>query len=332
MDKGCIQPVGPIELPHDMGLTKTPPVGPASPSELLSVGKVAKETGISPDTLRIWERRYGCPVPYRLPSGHRRYSIGQTQWLRLVSEALARGMRPSKVLPLEPEELERVLQRDGPQVLDEETSEYMLLLKRFETEELIHRLLLRVGREAPLEFLEGCLSPLLLHVGAEWAAGRLEVRHEHVCSQAVATVLTRARTNSRGVDQRGRALRLVLSTLPDDEHELGLHMVAYLAETKGINIQMLGCDIPSSEIVAAVREWDAHALAISVSMPRGGIQADQQLSRIADELPAGCELVAGGAGTRSGRRSPRGVRLLVSLVEFNRWLEGWIARASRRVS
>ena len=39
---------------------------------------VVQETGLKPDTLRAWERRYGLPVPQRTDSGHRLYSL---KWL-----------------------------------------------------------------------------------------------------------------------------------------------------------------------------------------------------------------------------------------------------------
>jgi MerR family transcriptional regulator, light-induced transcriptional regulator len=38
--------------------------------------------GVSPSTLRSWERRYGFPVPNRTPGGHRQYPIGQIEALR----------------------------------------------------------------------------------------------------------------------------------------------------------------------------------------------------------------------------------------------------------
>ena len=315
-----------------MGLSKLPPTDPSRPSELLSVGKVARETGISPDTLRIWERRYGAPVPLRLPSGHRRYSVGQAQWLRMVAEGLARGLRPSKVLPLEPDELERMLQPDEPTPLDPEIAQLVRLLRDFDTEEIVHRLLMRAKSFGPLEFLEGTITPLLLHVGTEWAAGRLEVRHEHVCSQVVGTVLQRLRSTLTPMSVAGRNLHMLATTLPDDQHELGLHMIAYLAESYGVRVKILGSDIPISEVVSAARESTVDAVGVSVSMSRGGIEADQLLSQLAQQLPEHVEFVAGGAGTRSGRRAPRGVRLLGDLAEFRRWVEGWIARSSRRVS
>lgn len=315
-----------------MGATKEPPTSAATPSELLSVGKVARETGISPDTLRIWERRYGAPVPLRLPSGHRRYSVGQAQWLRLVAEGLARGLRPSKVLPLQPDELEQLLKPENSGPVDPEIQELVRLLRDFQTEEMLHLLLLRAGRERPIDFLEGCISPLLTHVGTEWAAGRLEVRHEHTCSQVVSTTLQRLRANLKPSDLRGRSLTLLVATLPDDLHELGLHMVAYLAQSFGVNVKILGADVPLQEVVHAAAESDADAVGISVSMPRGGIEADQLLMRLSEQLPERVELVAGGAGTRSGRRAPKGVRLVASLKDFRRWIEGWIARSPRKVS
>ncbi|MCA9937221.1 MAG: MerR family DNA-binding transcriptional regulator, partial [Anaerolineales bacterium] len=35
---------------------------------------VVQETGLKPDTLRAWERRYGVPSPERTAGGHRLYS------------------------------------------------------------------------------------------------------------------------------------------------------------------------------------------------------------------------------------------------------------------
>lgn len=45
---------------------------------------VIHETGVKPDTLRAWERRYGLPNPERTTGGHRLYSqrdIDTVHWL-----------------------------------------------------------------------------------------------------------------------------------------------------------------------------------------------------------------------------------------------------------
>ena len=62
--------------------------------------------GISPNTLRSWERRYGFPQPHRSAGGHRQYSLGEIEALRLtlaethnvssaISLARERGEGPS---------------------------------------------------------------------------------------------------------------------------------------------------------------------------------------------------------------------------------------------
>ena len=67
--------------------------------------------GISPNTLRSWERRYGFPKPHRSAGGHRQYSLGEVEALRLtlaethnvssaISLARERGQGPSTSLRL----------------------------------------------------------------------------------------------------------------------------------------------------------------------------------------------------------------------------------------
>jgi DNA-binding transcriptional MerR regulator len=50
----------------------------------LSIGEVARRTGIPVATLRMWEARYGFPVPHRRGSGHRRYTDRDCVLLREV--------------------------------------------------------------------------------------------------------------------------------------------------------------------------------------------------------------------------------------------------------
>ena len=50
---------------------------------------VVQETGLTPDTLRAWERRYGMPRPERTEGGHRLYSqyeIDMLKWLIVRQE------------------------------------------------------------------------------------------------------------------------------------------------------------------------------------------------------------------------------------------------------
>ena len=59
-----------------------------------TIASVEKETGLSKDTLRMWERRYGFPAPGRDPAGDRLYPAGQVERLRLIKRLIDQGHRP----------------------------------------------------------------------------------------------------------------------------------------------------------------------------------------------------------------------------------------------
>ena len=58
----------------------------------LSIQKAAPENGLSPDTLRYYERIGVLPGVARSPSGHRRYAEGDIGWIKLVQCLRATGM------------------------------------------------------------------------------------------------------------------------------------------------------------------------------------------------------------------------------------------------
>lgn len=56
----------------------------------LPIREVAEQTGLAAGTIRMWEQRYGFPVPERTPAGYRLYSDEDVEALRRVVE-LRRG-------------------------------------------------------------------------------------------------------------------------------------------------------------------------------------------------------------------------------------------------
>ena len=57
----------------------------------LEIGAVARELGVSPSTLRTWERRYRSVVPHRGDRGQRLYDPEQITVLRRVLAQVRRG-------------------------------------------------------------------------------------------------------------------------------------------------------------------------------------------------------------------------------------------------
>ncbi len=58
----------------------------------LAIKDVAEQTGLAAGTIRMWETRYGFPIPQRTASGYRRYSRDDVEALRRVLALRHRGL------------------------------------------------------------------------------------------------------------------------------------------------------------------------------------------------------------------------------------------------
>jgi len=287
-------------------------------AELISIGDLARETGIGIDTLRVWERRYGRPRPVRLPSGHRRYTPEHVRWARRVAEALKTGLKASKAVKATEEELNGLLGRAGSPAAVEDLGSLFALVRDYRDEELLARLWEDWRRLGPEDFLVRRLDPLIVAVGRGWAAGDLDVRHEHFLTEVVEHFLRTARL---AITEELRGPGLLLATLAGEEHGLGLQMAALVCARHGVRARILGTSVPSVELVRAAAETGAEALGISVSLATGGVDTDRALARLREALPAGVGLVVGGAGARGARRGPRGIAYVADLTEFGAWID-----------
>lgn len=59
----------------------------------LSIGELARRTGIGVGNLRMWEARHGFPRAVRLPSGHRRYHEAAVEAIQQVQRRRESGVR-----------------------------------------------------------------------------------------------------------------------------------------------------------------------------------------------------------------------------------------------
>ena len=70
-----------------------------------NIAAVERDTGLSKDVLRVWERRYGFPVPDRDVNGERLYPADQVERLRLIKRLMDQGHRPGKLIAAPADEL-----------------------------------------------------------------------------------------------------------------------------------------------------------------------------------------------------------------------------------
>jgi hypothetical protein len=83
------------------------------PRPLYAIGTVARLTGLKPDTLRVWERRYGLGASHKSPSGRRQYTQADLEHLQLVAELVKTGTRIGEIASAGRKTLEIMLRRNG---------------------------------------------------------------------------------------------------------------------------------------------------------------------------------------------------------------------------
>ncbi len=274
----------------------------------------ARLTGVSPDLLRAWERRYGLVTPVRTPGGTRRYRASDLERLRLVKAAVDAGYRISEVAQLGLEELERRAAR--PPVREPGPVEATLAaLVRLDANEAERIASLQLAALGPVRFSREFAFPLLDELGAGWARADLCIASEHLGTALVRSLLGSA-LRSTLVSQVGP--RIVFGTPPGERHEIGLLAAAVAAVGAGANVTYLGPDLPVRELLQAVATVEASALVLGlVALPPE--EAEGVVREARDGLPAGAELWLGG-GTAAALPKLAGVRCLDSLDAVERYV------------
>jgi DNA-binding transcriptional MerR regulator/methylmalonyl-CoA mutase cobalamin-binding subunit len=269
-------------------------------SNMLTIAQVERETGLSKDVLRVWERRYGFPAPTRSNSGERVYDLGQIERLRVIKRLIDRGFRPGKLFSLTVEELqalaliqpaaqdEQELPLPFRQILDEVLSDDNRGLRQ-----AMSQLLAKQGLQ---QFVLDTVPQLNERVGDLWASGKLGIHQEHLYSEELSRLL---RTAIGSLPTTGRRPRVLLTTLPGEEHGLGLLMVEGVLAPEGVHCLSLGVQTPMEDIVLAVAGHAVDVLVLSFSAafpPRHGLAA---LKLLRSRLPDRVEIWAGGSMTRA---------------------------------
>lgn len=265
---------------------------------MLTIAQVERETGLSKDVLRVWERRYGFPAPQRTEGGDRLYDIEQVGRLRLIKRLIDQGFRPGRLLSLSAEDLEALGRNPLPPKMPPASGIQQVLERLAADDNLGLRLVLTqlLARQGLHHFVRE-MAPLLNDaVGDGWASGRLGVYQEHLYTEEFSRLLRAAIGSLPAV---AAPPRILLTTLSGEAHGLGLLMAESLLTAEGAQCISLGLQTPMEDIFKAVPRYRIQILALSFSVvfpSRTGLSA---LRLLRTRLPADVEIWAGGSMTRA---------------------------------
>lgn len=251
---------------------------------------VVRETGLKPDTLRAWERRYGLPTPDRSGGGHRLYSERDIQVLKWLVARQQAGLSISRAA-----ELWHRLSEQGqdPAVMPEYAAARMAPRTRVLMAGQALEELRRAWLEACLAFDEtaseaaltqslaqfpvesiglGLLIPALAEIGERWYRGEVTPHQEHFASE-----LAQRRVESLlgATPNPVRTERILVTCPPHEQHSFVPLLLTLLLRRRGWAVTYLGANAPHAQF----------AQTLDSVRPRVCVMAAQTLHAASQMLP-----------------------------------------------
>jgi DNA-binding transcriptional MerR regulator len=265
------------------------------PESLLRIGELARRSGVSPDLLRAWERRYGLLEPVRTESGYRLYSGADEQRVAAMRAHLADGLSAAEAARLARENA-------GGTPAAEPAAELWAALDAFDdagAQSAFDRLVARLSFET---IAQVAILPYLQALGDRWREGDASVAQEHFAS---AVLRGRLLGLARGWD-RGLGPRALLACPPGERHDLGLVIFGLALRERGWRITYLGPDTPIETLAAAAETLQPEAVILCALTPEHFEAARAPIAALARRW----RVLVGGAGAGADFARATGTQLL----------------------
>jgi DNA-binding transcriptional MerR regulator len=251
---------------------------------------VVQETGVKPDTLRVWERRYGLPEPDRTPGGHRLYSERDIAIIKWLTDRKAEGMSISRAVALwrsHEEEGGDPLQLSAPAPavatptpapalptgagIAELRHEWVAACLNFDeqrAEQIATQAFALYPPEAvTLEVIQKGVAEL----GDRWYAGEVTVQQEHFASSLAIRRLDALITAAPPPSRPGRIL---IACPPQEEHVIPPLIMTLFLRRRGWDVLFLGANVPPERLEST----------LATARPKVAILSAQQLFTAANLL------------------------------------------------
>ncbi|MEW5531767.1 MULTISPECIES: MerR family transcriptional regulator [Streptomyces] len=256
----------------------------------VTTGGLARKLGISPTTLRSWDRRYGLGPATRVEGRHRRWTARDVAMVQEMCRLTAEGVPPAEaaraaknhatevrsghaaavVAPFDRTPVEPSTGTDDPQGEDL-TPEDSRRRGRG-----LARAAVRMDAEAVHEQIMGCieaygliaawdevLMPTLRYVGRKWeSSDDRYVEVEHMLSWHISAALRYAYAGSMARRKPADGRPALLACLPGEQHTLPLEALTAALRDRGQRVLMLGGSVPVEALEATVHRVAPAAVAL----------------------------------------------------------------------
>jgi DNA-binding transcriptional MerR regulator len=257
----------------------------------LRIGELSRRSGVSPELLRAWERRYGLLRPTRSAGGLRLYSANDLARVQAMQQHLAEGLAAAEAAAM----ASRGAQSAGetalaPAAAQRELAAALTAFDEGGAHATIDSLLAQVSLDT---MLRDVVIPYLHELGDRWERGEVSIAQEHFASSLLRGRLLGLARGWGG----GLGPKVVLACAPGEQHDLGLIAFGLALRARAWRIVFVGADTPFKSVADAARFAEP---AFVVMSSVDGRRFRRHTDELAD-LAVDYRLCVGGAGAAKAR-------------------------------
>ncbi|MET4924099.1 MerR family transcriptional regulator [Streptomyces sp. PSRA5] len=313
MSRSMREAEGAGDIPGDVAADAPAGVaGRSGPTAGVSTGAVARRLGVSPTTLRSWDRRYGIGPAARQDGRHRRWTPVDVAMLEEMCRLTAAGVPPAEAARAARDRTGDVSDRPTPgpgptasapggrlpgagrglplgdvRLECRGLSRAAVRLDAPVVEELLTSFVDEYGL---VHAWEAVMMPTLRVVGRRWASsGDKYVEVEHLLSWHISSILRRVRAAPPLRTDTGPVM---LACVPGEQHTLPIEALTAALSELGLPTRMFGASVPVTALDEAARRIG----------PRAVVLWSQ--SRSTASRPLAQHIAAGSWGVKGARSSP----------------------------
>jgi DNA-binding transcriptional MerR regulator len=217
--------------------------------EPMRIGELSRRTGVAPDLLRAWERRYGLLSPERTAGGFRLYGSADVERVLAMTAAIAEGLPASVAARRAASTATKTPSRPSvpaaapPLLVDE----FEAALDAFDETRANAVFDGALAGYSLASVLGSLVMPYLQRLGRRWQDGEATIAQEHFATGIVrGRLLGLARGWGTGVGRMA-----VLACPPGEQHDLGLIVFGLVLREQGWRIVLLGPNTPVATLAEA---------------------------------------------------------------------------------
>lgn len=255
----------------------------------LPIRAVVALTGLNPDTIRAWERRYRAIEPARSNGGTRQFSEEDVTRLICLKELRERGYALPTLAQLSTSELTTMRHSHKPAAasapstqppLTSEHQAYLAAIEELDVGAALSKLREMSDELGNLQLILGVAIPIMWEVGRRWSEGTLGTAPEHLVRAQLKSLLT---SRLEQIPTTAGAKRLLFTTPAGQLHEFGILAGSVLAKEAGFDVLYLGPDLPTEDIIWSAARSNADILVLSV-VRRMSEDGMKQMERLVDTV------------------------------------------------